>query len=38
MLNGFKTALVVIRQEKKYGGYKHSLKDKLVIIARFVFC
>lgn len=36
MIEKIKTALVVIRQEEKYGGYNHSLIDKLIIISRFI--
>ena len=36
MLNKLKTALVVIRQEEKYGGYNHKIWDKLIIISRFI--
>ena len=36
MLNNLKTALIVIRQEEKYGGYNHSIVDKLIIISRFI--
>ena len=36
MFNNIKNALIVIRQEEQYGGYNHSIVNKLVIITRFV--
>lgn len=36
MINEIRTALVVISQEEKYGGYNHSIIEKFAIIARFI--
>ena len=36
MINEIRTALVIISQEEKDGGYNHSIIEKFAIIARFL--